>query len=1072
MRLSLAALAAISVSLVQAITKRQSFEDNSAEYVFPIGSPGFYNGNSSAAVTIDQHSILLDGKRIMVFSGELHPFRLPAPELWYDVLQKFKAAGFNALSAYWHWGLSAPNANQVRFTEHNDLTKFYTVAKEVGILVIVRPGPYVNAETAAGGIPGWATNIPGLARTNQTLYRAAWEPYVRAFAEATAPFQYPDGPVIAVQSENEYLTSATAHIAGLNEHMQDIINVLRAGGITKVPTIHNDRNAAGQYAGPGLGKVDLYGSDSYPLGFDCDKPEVWSELTTQLDTSHQRWNPAEPLALFEWQGGAFSYWSGPGYDQCYQLVNEQFANVYYKVIIVLSLITHLIIRFAEQLRLWCRFAKPVHDIRRHELGEYALYEYVDFHWTSAVPIMHCTAIYSSYDYGAALAEDRTPTPKFDELKLQGYFLHASPDYLLVGRVGNGTVGLGTAYSTSTDIYTTNLESPKTAVNFYIVRQRTNTKTTNTDFKLSVNTTLEGRILIPKNGNLTLAGRESKIIVTNYPFGKSKLEYSTAEVLTWQTFDSLDTIVLYSLKGQYVEIAVEVPPKVKVSHTGSTTISAVTTGKTVTISGSPTGLSVITFGNTRVIVGDKETVSSAWAPRLMSTATANHAHYDLTPETPSVLIFGPYLVRSANAHGTTLQLTGDLNATTTLDIFASKKFNAITWNGAPVHVSPSDIGSSRGTLNFPANLPKAKIPVLADLNWKCADSLPELQPSFDDSTWTLANKTSTQRPQQPTGGKFVLYAGEYGYHAGQWVWRGHFTGAATGVKLSIQGGFSFGYSAFINGHFLGSGQGSSISQTGVDLLSPTFNFTADQLVVGDNVLTIIHDSTGLNEDYNIDDEHKTPRGIRGYQLLSEDNNDFTEWRLAGNVGGENAPDYVRGPYNEARVFLSTSIFRMLIYRQGGYWFERVGTHLPGYDDSKWTPSCSPLTGISKAGVTAYRTTFTLDLPPGTDIPLAFDFALDSTAPYRTLIYVNGWQFGRFLSSLGPQVSYPIPEGIINHHGKNEVLVTLWALNASGAKLSKLQLNKRATLTSSKPASVKIVAAPGWKELRGAIGIRTN
>ncbi|KAG6826117.1 hypothetical protein H0H93_016794, partial [Arthromyces matolae] len=90
-------------------------------------------------------------------------------------------------------------------------------------------------------------------------------------------------------------------------------------------------------------------------------------------------------------------------------------------------------------------------------------------------------------------------------------------------------------------------------------------------------------------------------------------------------------------------------------------------------------------------------------------------------------------------------------------------------------------------------------------------------------------------------------------------------------------------------FRGSGQGSSHSQQGVDLLSPTFNFTSDQLVPGDNVLTVIHDSTGMNEDYNIDDEFKTPRGIRGYKLLSEDGIDFTEWRLAGNIGGENAPD---------------------------------------------------------------------------------------------------------------------------------------------------------------------------------------
>jgi hypothetical protein len=77
-------------------------------------------------------------------------------------------------------------------------------------------------------------------------------------------------------------------------------------------------------------------------------------------------------------------------------------------------------------------------------------------------------------------------------------------------VGNGTVGLGTAYSASPDIYTTNLESPASKANFYFVRQLTNTKTTDTVFTLRVNTTLEGEITVPKRGNLTLAGRESKV----------------------------------------------------------------------------------------------------------------------------------------------------------------------------------------------------------------------------------------------------------------------------------------------------------------------------------------------------------------------------------------------------------------------------------------------------------------------------------------------------------------------------------------------------------------------------------
>ncbi|KAF9465548.1 glycoside hydrolase family 35 protein [Collybia nuda] len=998
---------------------RQSTVDESSKYVLPVGSPNFYHGQSKASVTFDQHSVLLDGKRIMFFSGEFHPFRLPAPELWRDVLEKFKAAGFNGVSVYWHWGLSAPNAKEVRFTEHNDLQKFYQIAKEVGILVIVRPGPYVNAETAGGGIPGWATNAAGLARSNATDYRDAWHPYILEFAKQTAPYQYPAGPVIAVQAENEFATSAQAKKPGLDEHMQDIIDTLRDGGITKVPTIHNDKQPQGQYSAAGLGKVDLYGWDGYPLGFDCDNPSRWLELSTQFDNNHQRWNPAEPLALFEWQGGAFSYWSGPGYEECYKLINEQFANVYYKN------------NYAAGVSLQNLYMT-----------------YGGTNWGN----MHTHTIYSSYDYGAAIREDRTLSPKLDEIKLQAYFLHASRDYLLVGRIGNGTVGQGSAYSDSTDIYTTHLNSPSSGANFYIVRQVTNTKLTNTDFTLRVNTTLEGTITIPKAKSLTLAGRESKIVVTNYPFGSSRVQYSTAEasVMTWATFDKIDTLVLYALAGQPVEVAIENnSPSTRVTFLGSPGITAEVGRKTVTLSGSPSGLTIADFGGKRIILADKKTAGSFWAPRLAVNGFGR-THYDLTTDVPSILVKGPYLLRRAAARGSILDLTGDLNSTTIVDVFAPSKYTGFTWNKEPIRVTRTELGSLRGTVSFSSALSAAQIPVLSKLNWKCTDSLPELAPEFDDSKWVLADKTSTLRPHKPTAGKNILYTSEYGFHAGQWIWRGHFTGSASGVQLSIQGGFSFGYTAFINGHFLGSGQGSSHSQQGVDILSPIFNFTAGHLVAGDNVLTVIHDSTGMNQNFQIDDEVKTPRGIRGYQLFSDDNKDFTQWRLAGNIGGENAPDKVRGPYNE-----------------GGWWFERVGAHLPGYDASAWK-SCSPYQGIAKPGVTVYRTTFDLNFPAGSDIPLAFDFSLDNVTPHRVLIYVNGWQFGRFLSSLGPQTSYPIPEGILNHHGKNEILVSLWALGEQGAKLTKFDLNKRATISSSKAATVKIVPAPGWKELRGRIG----
>ncbi|KAH0159312.1 hypothetical protein KCU67_g7171, partial [Aureobasidium melanogenum] len=56
-------------------------------------------------VTWDEHSLFVRGERIMIYSGEFHPFRLPVPSLWLDVFQKIKALGYNAVSFYADWAL-------------------------------------------------------------------------------------------------------------------------------------------------------------------------------------------------------------------------------------------------------------------------------------------------------------------------------------------------------------------------------------------------------------------------------------------------------------------------------------------------------------------------------------------------------------------------------------------------------------------------------------------------------------------------------------------------------------------------------------------------------------------------------------------------------------------------------------------------------------------------------------------------------------------------------------------------------------------------------------------------------
>ena len=45
--------------------------------------------------------------QIMLFSGEFHPFRLPVPDLWLDIFQKLRSAGFSAVSFYTDWVPSA-----------------------------------------------------------------------------------------------------------------------------------------------------------------------------------------------------------------------------------------------------------------------------------------------------------------------------------------------------------------------------------------------------------------------------------------------------------------------------------------------------------------------------------------------------------------------------------------------------------------------------------------------------------------------------------------------------------------------------------------------------------------------------------------------------------------------------------------------------------------------------------------------------------------------------------------------------------------------------------------------------
>lgn len=216
----------------------------------------------------DRYSMLIDGRRLVIWSGEIHPFRLPSPSLWRDVLQKLRAHGYNAISIYVAWNYHSPAPGQFDFTGVRDLDLFLRTAAETGLYVILRPGPYINAEVDAGGFPGWLTVTRGTARTSDPTYLRHVDAWLTAVDRIAARHLYTDGggTIVLYQVENEYDNHVTE--AAGRDYMAHLYAKVRADGID-VPLFHNDKGRNGHWA-PGTFDTGgergryLYGFDGYP----------------------------------------------------------------------------------------------------------------------------------------------------------------------------------------------------------------------------------------------------------------------------------------------------------------------------------------------------------------------------------------------------------------------------------------------------------------------------------------------------------------------------------------------------------------------------------------------------------------------------------------------------------------------------------------------------------------------------------------------------------------------------------------------------------------------------------------
>ena len=404
------------------------------------------------------------------------------------------------------------------------------------------------------------------------------------------------------------------------------------------------------------------------------------------------------------------------------------------------------------------------------------------------------------------------------------------------------------------------------------------------------------------------------------------------------------------------------------------------------------------------------------------------------------------MRTATVSDRLLYITGDLNATANIEIWgALQSLERLYFNGEQVPYTKDKYGGITVTLQY--SEAEFSLPDLSTIGWRVVDSLPEITPGYSDALWTSADLTHSNNTERNLTTPVSLYAADYGYNTGYLLYRGRFRSSGKeSFYIQTQGGTAYAHSIWLNSTFVGSFVGND---------SAEYSYETYQLpsVAGkEYILTILIDQNGFEENGEAGTSTmKTPRGILDYDLSAHNKSDVI-WKLTGNLGGEDYRDRTRGPLNE-----------------GGLYAERQGYHLPGAPIDTWNKTELGLMdgSLQSAGVAFYATTFDLDIPRGYDIPISVSFinTTQTTSAYRCQIYVNGYQFGKYTHNLGPQLSFPVPEGIWDYHGSNYLAVSLWALGDTGARVQSIQLTAAPSIqTAYGPVAMSPITP--WEKREGA------
>lgn len=240
----------------------------------------------------------VDGKPFFVYGAAFFYERLPR-ERWRDALRAYRRLGINTIDLYVIWNWHQPSADRAPDFDgttdpRRDLIGVLKLADELGLKIVLRPGPVIRNEWRNGGYPAWLLERPEydmplhdvlegrypatatLQNTQADAAAAEWldnpvhlqqsQLWLQSVLRAAAPYARDVVAIALDDDQGAYLDNDTWPAPHWHAYVDWLRMSVQAVAGTRVPLFVNTYQMKVPAAAPVWSWGDWYQSSAYEIG--------------------------------------------------------------------------------------------------------------------------------------------------------------------------------------------------------------------------------------------------------------------------------------------------------------------------------------------------------------------------------------------------------------------------------------------------------------------------------------------------------------------------------------------------------------------------------------------------------------------------------------------------------------------------------------------------------------------------------------------------------------------------------------------------------------------------------------